>query len=100
MVPCDDHYEHFVGAAKATKNDGQAYDLETRFLDERTGRVLDSTVVLAARQEQLQEMSGRGLWTEVTQQQCFDSTGKKPVGVRWVDTEKADGTTRLRDHVR
>ena len=27
---------------KRQRNDGQAYDLETRFLDERTGRVLDS----------------------------------------------------------
>ena len=29
-------------------------------------------------------------------QECFDSTGKKPIGVRWVDTKKAHGTTRSR----
>ena len=41
-------------------------------------------------------MIRRGVWTEVPLQECFDSTGKKPVGVRWVDTKKADGTTRSR----
>ena len=30
-------------------------------------------------------------WTEVPLRQFFDSTGKKPVGARWVGTDGADG---------
>jgi hypothetical protein len=30
-----------------------------------------------------------GIWDIVPVKQCFDTTGRKPVGVRWVDTDKS-----------
>ena len=95
VVPGEDHNEDFAGVA-GDNEDEQACDLEietrvqgsrreTTFLDDRTGKVLDGTAVIR-----------RGVWTEVPLQECFDSTGKKPVGARWVDIETADDTTRSR----
>ena len=63
VVPCEDHDEDFARVA-GENEDEQAYDLEfethvqgfegeTTFLDDRTGKVLDSTAVLAARREEL-----------------------------------------------
>ena len=33
-------------------------------------------------------MQKRGIWREVEVQECWDRTGKPPIGVRWVDTNK------------
>ena len=71
--------EHLAGAA-GDNEDGQACDLgcetcvqgfedETSFLDEDIGKVLDSTAVLSARQEEFPEMIWRGVWTEVPLQE-------------------------------
>ena len=33
-------------------------------------------------------MIKRGIWEEVDVEECWDRTGKGPIGVRWVDTNK------------
>ena len=68
----------------------QYLDWVTEILVERTGGVLDAAAVLAVR-------SGNdSARTEVPLRQFFDSTGKKPVGARWVHTDNADGATNLK----
>ena len=44
--------------------------------------------VSAARQEEVSYMMGRDLWSPVSAQECWEKTGKAPVSVRWVDTNK------------
>ena len=52
---------------------------------------LDPEKVAAARDEELAYMQKRGLWRVVP-----IPPGVSPVSVRWVDVQKADGTTRSR----
>ena len=47
--------------------------------------------IKAARREELQFMQSRNLWTVVPKKECLRLTGKQPVSVRWVDTNKGRG---------
>ena len=41
-----------------------------------------------ARKEEVGYMTTRGIWEVVPVAMCWQNTGKKPIGVRWVDTNK------------
>jgi hypothetical protein len=41
--------------------------------------------------EELEYMKQKGIWVEVDRKECAEKTGKAPVTVKWVDTDK--GTT-------
>lgn len=45
-------------------------------------------LVRAARAEEVSYMEGRNIWTVCPMGECLAKTGKKPVSVRWVDTDK------------
>ena len=36
------------------------------------------------------EVKKHGVYKKVPIQECWDTTGKKPIGVRWVDVNKGD----------
>ena len=40
--------------------------------------------------EEMMEFRTRNVYTHVPIQQCWDVTGKAPIGVRWVDINKGD----------
>ena len=44
--------------------------------------------VKAARAEEVGYMEGRGIWSVRPVSECWEKTGRKPVSVRWVDTDK------------
>ena len=44
--------------------------------------------VKAARAEEISYMEGQGIWTVRPVTECWEKTGRKPVSVRWVDTDK------------
>jgi hypothetical protein len=44
--------------------------------------------VIAARKEEIKFMEDRGIWEVKPIKECWDRTGKAPVSVRWVDTNK------------
>ena len=73
--------------------DANAYIAE--FLDERTGKPLDSAKVRAAREEELMELERR-VFKVVDVQECWDAKGKRPIPVRWVDVDKGFGVYRSR----
>merc|ERR1711994_768137 len=50
--------------------------------------VLPADKVREARYEEVDYMTNRGIWSEVSVQECWRKTGKAPVSVRWVDTNK------------
>ena len=47
----------------------------------------------AAREEEIRGAEAMGVWANVPRSEAFARTGKAPVGTRWVDTDKGDGTS-------
>ena len=56
--------------------------------DDVHGKCLDLSKLREARQEEIDYMKLKGIWTEVDRDECHSKTGKKPVSVKWVDTNK------------
>ena len=56
---------------------------------------LDPDKMQEAREEECKELERR-VYVKVPVQECWDKTGKAPIGVRWVDVRKSDGTHRSR----
>jgi hypothetical protein len=64
---------------------------EGEYFDDRTGDVLDSSLVMRAEAEELEYMVHLGVGDEVDEQECWDKTGKAPTTTKFVRTNK--GTT-------
>ena len=60
--------------------------------DDVNGCELPIGEVVKARLEEIGFMNKRGQWDPRPRQECFDKTGKSPVSVRWVDTNKGNMT--------
>ena len=58
--------------------------------DDASGKPLDPKLVGEAREEELREFRKLGVYIKVPVSRCWDATGKKPIGVRWVDINKGD----------
>jgi hypothetical protein len=59
----------------------------SRYWDEVSGKELDPVLVLEARREEMLEFD---VYKKVPTVQCWSRTGKKPIGVRWIDINKGD----------
>ena len=53
--------------------------------DDITGKELDSSKVVCARAEEMDTCRQHGVYVKVPLSVCYRATGKKPIGVRWVD---------------
>jgi hypothetical protein len=60
------------------------------FWDDLSGEALDPEMVREARKEEMLEFVKHGVYIKVPIQECMRRTGKKPIGVRWVDINKGD----------
>jgi len=58
--------------------------------DDITGRELDPHKVREARKEEMTEFAKHKVYDKVPIKLCYDRTGTKPIGVRWVDINKGD----------
>ena len=56
--------------------------------DDVHGKCLDLSKVREARQEEIEYMKLKGIWADVDRDESSSKTGKKPVSVKWVDTNK------------
>jgi hypothetical protein len=65
-------------------------------LDDVHGGLLDIGKVREARSEEIEFMKSRSIWKEVPIHECWFKSGKAPVTVKWVDTEKLGGVVRSR----
>lgn len=63
---------------------------EKNTLDDLTGKPLEVTQVTAVKHEELTEMYRRQIWVERSTSDCLRDTGKSPIPVRWVVTNKGD----------
>ena len=59
--------------------------------DDVSGKPLDPRFVAIARADEIAGAIAHNVWTKVPIQECYDETGKKPVGGRWIDINKGDG---------
>ena len=60
------------------------------FSDEISGKALETTMVQAARAEEIDFANRYGVWTPVPIQQAWDRTGRGPISSRWIDVNKGD----------
>ena len=63
---------------------------ERNVVDDLTGKPLDAVRVTFAKNEELTEMYRRQAWVERSVEDCYRDTGKPPIPVRWVVTNKGD----------
>ena len=61
-----------------------------QFGDDITGVPLNTQKVQEARGEEIREMRRRNIYTKVPVKECYEKTGKKPIGVKFVDVNKGD----------
>ena len=69
-------------------------DSAGEFYDEITGKRLHKSEVIAARLEEMQQFAKHRVHTKVPIQQCYDSTGKAPIKIRWIHINKGDEDNR------
>ena len=58
--------------------------------DDVKGGMLDIRKVREGRKEEVEYMEKRGIWEVKDEKECWEKTGKGPVSVKWVDTDKGD----------
>jgi hypothetical protein len=73
--------------------DGEFADEESeRLFDELTGMELDVEEVRKARREEVEFVKRLKVYEEVPVSECWENTGKPPIGTRWVDILKGELT--------
>ena len=60
------------------------------FHDDITGKKINKELVMKARAEQLGEVKKFQVYEKVPIQNCWNETGKDPVGTRWLTVNKGD----------
>ena len=60
------------------------------YFDDVSGKWLDNDLVAAARKEEMEVFKQHNVYTKVPLEECLRVTGKKPIGCRWIDTDKGD----------
>ncbi len=63
---------------------------KARYRDEITGQPLIPELVHQARKKELDYFNSKGVWTKKLKAEAYSRTGKPPVTVRWIDTNKGD----------
>ena len=69
---------------------GPAQGYSGKYKDDLTGQTLRDNLVLEARVKELKFFADKQVWIKVPRQRAHQRTGKPPISVRWVDTNKAD----------
>ena len=67
-----------------------AFEQGPQYWDDLSRGPLDKETVDEARRKELEEFSNHGVYEKVPLQECYDNTGKSPIGIRWVDINKGD----------
>ena len=67
-----------------------AAEIIEQYWDDMSGELLDTQLVKMARNEEMIEVRKHKLYDKVPIQECWEMTGKAPIGVRWVDVNKGD----------
>ena len=60
------------------------------FWDEMSGKQLNSEEAIAARFDEIKQFHSHDVYEKVPIEDCWKSTGKAPVKIKWVDINKGD----------
>ena len=60
----------------------------TEHWDDVSGEQFDGDMVDKARKEELEEFKKHQVYEKVPIKECWDNTGKAPIGTRWIDINK------------
>ena len=60
------------------------------FYDNISGEWVDPEMVKQARKEEMMEVEKNRVYEKVDVAECYEKTGKAPIGTRWVDVNKGD----------
>ena len=71
-----------AGAISEEHSNVDAYQ-DRLFYDNVSGQQLDSRLVHAARMNEVKGAESHNVWTKVPISECFNATGKAPIGSRW-----------------
>ena len=63
---------------------------EYSLVDDLSGEALPAPLVTLAKREEISEMYRRQGWVEKTIEECMKETGKPPIPVRWVVSNKGE----------
>ena len=63
---------------------------DEKFVDDLTGQPLDPVLCREARKKEMEFVKDKGLWVKRSISECWKRTGRPPVTVRWVETNKGD----------
>ena len=63
---------------------------EEKFVDSVSGQPLQSGLVRAARALELEYFNDKKVWEKRPREEAFRRTGKKPITIKWIDTNKGD----------
>ena len=77
-----------MAVLEATYGPEQGYS--GRHRDDLTGQTLKDDLVLQARAVELAYFNAKGVWKKVPRRVARTTSGKPPISVRWVDTNKGD----------
>ena len=66
---------------------------DEKFMDDLTGQPFDPILCRAARKKEMDFVRDKGLWVKRSVDECWKRTGRPPVTVRWVETNKGDDVT-------
>ena len=61
-----------------------------KYFDDVSGQVLKAELVMRARADELKYFNDKGVWLKVPMKMARLKTGRAPISVRWVDTNKGD----------
>eukprot|EP00971_Amphidinium_carterae_P105954 2098523-Amphidinium_carterae.2 len=65
---------------------------QDEYVDDIYGTLLNPELVRTARQLEVDWIKSREVYKRVPLSECFERTGKKPLSMKWVDTDKGDET--------
>ena len=68
----------------------QKHDGLPDIVDSASGQILKGHLVGKARQEEMEYFCGMNVYTKVPESEAWNRTGKRPIGVRWVDVSNRD----------
>ena len=60
------------------------------YIDDMSGQHLERDLVRAACKEEMDKLSEHEVYTKRPIAECVEATGKKPIGSKWIDTNKGD----------
>ena len=69
-------------------------DTDGEFWDEVSGKRLNKGEAIMARLEEIKQIHNHQVYEKVPVEECWQSTGKGPLKVRWIDINKGDEVNR------